>query len=103
MLVSAASHDPKSAASGPVSAYNSDEDYTISIRPTSAAARRNLPWHRLIQVLGFLPSEMYGEQRGGKWAELEGRARFDGAFIGKISIQKGDHTNGGSMPCITLH
>ena len=102
MLVSAASHDPKTAASGLVSAYNSDEDYTISVGPTSTAARRNLPWQRLIQVLGFLPSSMYGEQRGGKWAELDGRAKFEGAFIGKISVRKGDQTSGGSISCITL-
>ena len=103
MLVSAASHDPKTDASGPVSAYNSVEDYTIFVGPTSAAAARNLPWRRLIQVLGFLPSEMYGEQRGGKWAELEGRVRFDGAFIGKVSIRKGDRTEGGRLLCVTSH
>lgn len=94
MLVYAAVRDPKTAASGRVSAYNTEEGYTVSVTPTSTAARGNLPWERLIQVLGLLPSGMYGEQRGGKWAELQGRARFDGQYIGRIYIQRGDHRDG---------
>ena len=86
MLVFAATHDPKTEASGPVSKYNRDEDYTISVRPRSPAASDNLPWGKLIEIVACLPSAMYRTRHGGVWAELEGRARIDGAYIAKISV-----------------
>lgn len=100
MLIFAATQSPKTEASGPVSAYNRDEDYTISVRPTSDAASENLPWAKLIEIVACLPSAMYRTQRGGIWAELDGRARVNGAYIAKITVQTGDHSYGGGITCM---
>ena len=101
ILIFAATHDPKTEASGSVSTYNRDEDYTISVKPTSPAASDNLPWRTLIEIVASLPSAMYRTQHRGVWAELDGRARLNGAYIAKISVQTGDHTDrGGGIPCM---
>ena len=101
MLVFAATHDSKTEASGPVSTYNRDENYTISVKPTSPAASDNLPWAKLIEIVANLPSAMYRTQRHGVWAELDGRARVNGAYIAKISVQTGDHTDRGGIQCMS--
>ena len=89
LLTFGAQHDPKMAPSGLYSAYNQDDNYTITIEPTSYAARWNLPWAFALPALGYLPSEMLKHGPGGRWAELEGRVKLDGAYIGKIHILKG--------------
>ena len=101
MLIFAATHDPKTEASGAVSTYNRDEDYTISVKPTSPAASDNLPWGKLIEIVASLPSAMYRTQHRGVWAELDGRARFYGAYIAKISVQTGDRTDRGGISCMS--
>ena len=91
MITDAAQNDPKTEASGPVRAYNQEDDYTVRISPTSEAARGNLPWERVIQALGNLPPAMYAKRAGtGIWAELTGVLRFDGAIIGRLNIDHGD-------------
>ena len=89
LLTFGAQHDPKNAPSGLYSAYNQDDNYTITIEPTSYEARGNLPWGLALPALGYLPSEMLKQGSGGRWAELEGRVKLDGAYIGKIHIVKG--------------
>ena len=89
LLVFAAQQEPKSNPSGLIRAYNSRENYTFAIGPTSDAARDNLPWKFMIPALGFLPGEMLTHGPGGRWAELSGRIKLDGAFIGKLRIVKG--------------
>ena len=98
-LVFAAQHDHKDAPSGLVRAYNSFENYTFVVGPTSNAARNKLPWKLAITAMGFLPSEMMRHGREGRWAELQGRIKFDGAWIGKILILKGDHRVSSSDSC----
>ena len=100
LLVFAASHDPKTEASGPVFIYNFREDYTIMVRPTSPAASDNLPWSKAIEIVASLPSAMYKTQRGGLWAELDGRARLGGAYIAKISVKGGPPTDEGGILCM---
>lgn len=90
-LIFAAQNDPKTAPSGLVCAYNPEDNFTLSIGPTSYGARDNLPWNLVIPTLGFLPSQMLDVRQGGRWAELVGKIKLDGAYIGKIQIQKGDH------------
>ena len=90
-LVFAAQNDPKTAPSGLLCAYNPEDNYTLSIGPTSTAARDNLPWKLVIPTLGFLPSQMLDVRQGGRWAELVGKIKLDGAYIGSIQIVKGDH------------
>ena len=90
-LVFAAQHEPKGAPSGVLRAYNLNDNYTLSIGPTSDAARDNLPWKFVISLLGSLPGEMLGHGPGGRWAELSGRIKLNGAYIGKLYIEKGDH------------
>lgn len=90
-LVFAAQNDPKTAPSGLLCAYNPVDNYTLSIGPTSHAARDNLPWKLVIPTLGFLPSQMLDVRQGGRWAELIGKIKLDGAYIGSIQILKGDH------------
>ena len=92
LLTFGAQHDPKIAPSGLYSAFNSEDNYTLTIEPTSYAARGNLPWGLALPALGYLPSEMLKHGTGGRWAELEGRVKLDGAYIGKIHIVKGNHT-----------
>ena len=92
-LVWAAQHDPKSQASGLMSSYNRVDNYTLAISPTSTASRDNLPWERVIQILGMLPGEMLAQERGGKWAELQGRVKYNNAYIGRIRIAKGELQN----------
>ena len=89
-LVFAAQNDPKTAPSGLLRTYDSEDNYTLSIGPTSHAARDNLPWKLLIPALGFLPSQMLDVRQGGRWAELVGKIKLDGAYIGSIEILKGD-------------
>ena len=90
-LAFAAQHEPKRAPSGVLRAYNLYDNYTLTIGPTSDAARDNLPWKFVIPVLGYLPGEMLGHRQGGRWAELSGRIKLDGAYIGKLQIEMGDH------------
>ena len=92
-LVFAAQNDPKTAPSGLLRTYDSEDNYTLSIGPTSDAARDNLPWKLVIPTLGFLPSQMLDARQGGRWAELVGKIKLDGAYIGRIQILKGDHRN----------
>ena len=89
LLTFGAQHDPKNAPSGLYSAYNQDDNYTVTIEPTSYEARGNLPWGLALPALGYLPSEMLKHGSGGRWAELEGRVKLDGAYIGKIHVVKG--------------
>lgn len=92
-LVWVAQHDPKTGPSGLVTVYNTADNYTLAISPTSIAARDKLPWDVVIQVLAVLPVEMLASARGGRWAELQGRVKYDGEYIGRLKIVKGDiHT-----------
>ena len=91
LLLYAAQLDPKNNPSVTLYGYNQAENYTLSIGPTSAAASDRLPWGLLIPALGYLPSEMLGERPGGRWAELSGTIRLDGAFIGRIQIARGSN------------
>lgn len=90
-LIFAAQHDPKDAPSGLIRAYNSLENYTFVVGPTSDAARDRLPWKLATTAIGYLPSEMMKHGREGRWAELQGRIKLDGNWVGKILILKGDH------------
>ena len=96
LLVLAAQFDPKDDPSAAFRAYNDFEDYTLDIGPTSDTTRDRFPWRLLIPALGYLPSKMLAERPGGRWAELSGTIRFDGALIGKIQIVRGKYTQ--SMP-----
>lgn len=89
-LVFAAQHDPKQAPCGLVRSYNSIENYTFVMGPTSDAAQSKLPWNLAIAAMGILPTEMLKHGHGGRWAELMGRIKLDGAWIGKILILRGD-------------
>ena len=89
LLTFGAQHDPKNHPSGLYSAYNQDDNYTVTIEPTSYEARGNLPWGLALPALGYLPSEMLKHRSGGRWAELDGRVKLDGAYIGKIHVVKG--------------
>ena len=99
MLEFAAQHDPKDQPSGLIRAYNSPENYTFSIGPTSQAAKDNLTWKLAIPALGYLPTEMLANGPGGRWAELLGRIKLNGAYIGRIHILKGDHRDPPSGSC----
>ncbi len=99
MLEFGAQHDPKDQPSGLIRAYNSVENYTFSIGPTSQAARDNLSWKLAIPAVGYLPTEMLANGPGGRWAELLGRIKLDGAYIGRIQILKGDHRDPPSGSC----
>lgn len=92
-IVWAAQHDPKTGPSGLVSVYNAADNYTLAISPTSIAARDKLPWDIVIQVLAVLPYEMLAAGRGGRWAELQGRVKDDGEYVGRIKIAKGNLQN----------
>lgn len=89
-LVWVAQHDPKTGPSGLVSVYNTVDNYTLAISPTSTAARDKMPWDIVIQVMAVLPVEMLASGRGGRWAELQGRVKYDGEYIGRLKIAKGD-------------
>ena len=89
-LVFAAQNDPKSAPCGLLRAYNQEENYTLSLGPTSDAARENLPWNYVIPALAYLPNEMLDQRQGGRWAELLGNIKLDGAYIGRVQIAEGD-------------
>ena len=98
-LIFAAQNDPKTAPSGLLRAYNSEDNYTLFIGPTSDAARDNLPWKLVIPTLGYLPSQMLAYRQGGRWAELVGKIKLDGAYIGRIQIVKGDHRDSQPHSC----
>ena len=100
LLTFGAQHDPKNAPSGEYSAYNSEDNYTVTIEPTSYEARGNLPWALALPALGYLPSEMLKHGSGGRWSELEGRIKLDGAYIGKIHIVKGRHQQQEADLCV---
>ena len=93
LLLFAAQHDDKSAPCGYVADYNTRDDYTLAISPTSAASRDNLPWQIAIEVFAKLPGAMLAQGRGGRWAELQGRVRVDGQWVGRIRLAKGDVRN----------
>ena len=93
LLVFAAQSDDKLAPCGYLADYNTREDYTIAISPTSAEARDRLPWKLAIEIFAVLPGVMLAERRGGRWAELVGRARLDGQWVGRIRLAKGDVRN----------
>ena len=101
LLLFAAQMDPKVEPSATIRAYNAPEDYTLTIGPTSAAARDRLPWRLLIPALGYLPSEMLAQRPGGRWAELSGTIKLDGAYIGRIQIAKGKWKQSGPGSCGT--
>ena len=86
LLVFAAQHEPKDVPCGLIRAYNTIENYTFAIGPTSDASRDNLPWKLMIPALGYFPSELLEHGQGGRWAELSGRIKLDGAYIGKVLI-----------------
>ena len=90
ILVYAAQQEFKQGPCELISIYNSNENYTFQIGPTSTAARENLPWSLAIPALGHLPSTMLRHSPEGRWAELYGRIKLDGAYIGKLQIVKGD-------------
>lgn len=89
LLIFAAQLDPKNEPSVTIRGFNEHEDYTLSIGPTSPAASDRLPWGLLIPALGYLPSAMLTNTPGGRWAELSGTIKLDGAFIGRIQITLG--------------
>ena len=99
LLTSGAQHETKTAPCGVFSAYRTYDDYTLTMGPTSDAARGNLPWILALQALGFLPSEMLKHGPGGRWAELSGRIKLDGAYIGKFSILKGKDSRHELVSC----
>ena len=101
LLGFAAQLDPKDEPSATLRAYNAPEDYTLFIGPTSAAASDRLPWSLLIPALGYLPSEMLAQRPGGRWAELSGIIKFDGAYIGRVRILKGGYTQSTPDSCGT--
>ena len=82
-----------------VRAYNSLENYTFVVGPTSDAAQNKLPWRLAIVAMGYLPSEMMRHGREGRWAELTGRIKLDGAWVGKILILKGDYRTSSLPSC----
>lgn len=102
IIVFAAQHDPKNAPCGLVRSYNSAENYTFAIGPTSDAARDKLPWTIAVSAVGYLPAEMMKHGRNGRWAELTARIKWNGAWVGKILIIKGDHRPASSSLCETL-
>lgn len=89
LLLFTAQLDPKHEPSVTIRGYNSHEDYTLTIGPTSPAAADRLPWGLLIPALGFLPSAMMEERPGNPWAELSGTIKLDGSVIGRIRIARG--------------
>ena len=93
LLLFAAQHDDKAAPCGFVADYNTRDDYTLAISPTSDAARDRLPWRIAIEVFAKLPAIMLAQRRGGRWAEFQGRVRIDGQWIGRIRLSKGDVRN----------
>lgn len=93
LLLFAAQRDDKSAPCGFVADYNTREDYTLAISPTSAASQDRLPWQFAIEVFAKLPAVMLAQRRGGRWAELHGRVRLEGQWIGRIRLSKGDVRN----------
>ena len=93
LLLFAAQHDDKSAPCGYVADYNTREDYTLAISPTSAAAQDRLPWQFAIEIFAKLPAVMLAQRRGGRWAEFHGRVRLEGQWIGRIRLSKGDIRN----------
>ena len=90
ILVYAAQQDPKRRPCEFISSYNAPENYTFQIGPTSEAARDKLPWNLAIPTLGHLPTAMLRHSPEGRWGELSGRIKLDGAYIGKLQIIKGD-------------
>ena len=90
ILVYAAQQDPKQRPCEFISSYNSPENYTFQIGPTSEAARDKLPWNLAIPALGHLPTAMQKHSPESRWGELSGRIKLDGAYIGKLQIIKGD-------------
>ena len=93
LLLFAAQADNKSAPCGYVADYNTRDDYTLAISPTSAASQDRLPWQFAIQVFATLPGVMLEQQRGGRWAEFQGRVRVDGQWVGRIRLANGDVRN----------
>ena len=91
LILFAAEHDDKSVPCGFVADYNTRDDYTLALGPTSVASRERLPWNLAIEIFTKLPVVMLTQQRGGRWAELHGRVRFDGRWVGRIRLAKGDH------------
>ena len=101
LLIFTAQLDPKDQPSVTIRGYNEQEDYTLTIGPTSAASSDRLPWGLLIPALGYLPSEMLAERPGGRWAEFSGTIRMDGAFIGRIQVARGKWTQPAQGSCGT--
>lgn len=91
ILIYAAQQDPKQRPCDLITSYNSAENYTFQIGPTSAAASDKLPWNLVIPALGNLPTAMQSHSPESRWAELSGRIKLDGAYIGRLQILKGDH------------
>ena len=102
LLLFAAQLDPKNEPSVTLRAYNEHEDYTLTIGPTSAAASDRLPWGLLIPALGYLPSAMLAQRPGGRFAELSGTIRSDGAIIGRIQAMRGRWTQPAQGSCETI-
>ena len=92
-LLFAAQHDDKLAPCGYTADYNTRDNYTLAISPTSAASRDRLLWRYAIEIFARLPGVMLAQGRGGKWAELNGRVRLNGQWIGRIRLAKGDFRN----------
>ena len=102
VLVYAAQQDPKQRPCELITSYNSAENYTFQIGPTSSAARDNLPWSLAIPALGHLPTAMLRHSPEGRWGELTGRIKLDGAYIGKLQIVKGDRRQPHLGSCETV-
>ena len=90
ILVYAAQQERKQEPCELISSYNAAENYTFQIGPTSEASRDKLPWNLAIPTLGHLPTAMLRHSPEGRWGELSGRIKLDGAYIGKLQIIKGD-------------
>ena len=99
ILVYAAQQDPKQRPCELITSYNPAENYTFQIGPTSSAARDNLPWNLAIPAVGHLPTAMLKHGPEGRWGELTGRIKLDGAYIGKLQIIKGDRREPELGPC----
>lgn len=90
VMIAAAEQPLKRAPSGPVASYNNNQDFTLSVMPTSVAATENLEWVNVILAMYQLPKAMlHAKHPQGRWAELDGLVRYRGAIIGKIAITKG--------------
>ena len=86
-LVLAANRDPKTTTAKVARSYNIREGFFIEI--ASIDEENELEVGTIIEVLARLPAKMYGQQAGGRWAELRGSIKFDGVNIGRIKIEQG--------------